>query len=1047
MVTAKDRMESEPKFACSALQQESDELEVTAGNSKHPERFGRLALFESRFLPTEEVGIAFVGGPVGALQFHPYAKGICALSAHRQEQCMHEILRCYEGDGYIQLWDFSASKPSCLGVIPHNGDCAWDLKWKPDEPTEALSGGWRGTLAASLGDGTVMVTTVEGSIRSPPSTSPGRILASKTMTLRKEGSTADRVPVRVLQWSDDGGMLVVGTADGSLEIYGASSTSEPWSKWSIPGHESVVMDLRWISKTHLCTLGLSCVLRLRDIRDPVSTLEQNAEGLSGSLSMDTLEPNVAAVGGDYGYLRVVRLSGADGVTVKLPVKRVYLQVGSFRDMKSIPVKTQNGNPFRTLLYTGGAEGIVHECTFPRPIWSSPEVCNIGKTKITEKLRWSGKKIQDPADEANSRSVTLHLEIAPNGDKGVLDRKDQSQTELTSLSALEDDKETGSIQEVAKQRLSADNGRETDGKGAPGEELAHSRKSRAVGKASDVKDCSFFGEHYNQKAVITRISVSEVSNLLAVSICGGFVTWMPLALERHAEIAREEDEARKMPVRESDKNLIKPPRKRGRPRKIPLNAATGAGSSSQVAKRENSSVDCSEAKSEGKAGQDANGTPSEVKAKSQRGRRRLVLPVFGPKRKRGRPRKQVAADESQGGERQAPSVVEEPKHKERDPQDPKTGSHQPAARHALKPEHGTSPSRRAGTRSGLRSGMVLAPGKTEGAEIQTGADGDTGRAAAQETTVEAKAGSMLEGKQASKHSNPEPPRTATKRTRKASADALEAVTVEPGEPKPVKRPRQTAEDVAPEARNVAPKNIGGTSKTGGAKALDTRGGAARAAKGDAAPATLPWRSTRKRARPDEAAPTPQTTPTVLPNMCPVRLRVREPLPRAVFLKLQVRDGRPPKRVRIAGDNMPHTEAPQLRIVCKLPLREGACRGRDGCRTAASSPPVEEGALKPASIPTDGERGAVAGASPMDTGNGGAIGAARKACDMERMDSKVKADVDQVAEADDASAAGAQPSGQVAISERGALPHEDAETDASEGVRLRRVRRPTWKVKGA
>lgn len=620
-------MKNPTGFACEELQQVSDEVEFTAEDKDELQRLGRFSLFDSCSLPNQKGGLAFVGGPVGALEFHPQVKGICVLSGHRNDQRTHEILKCYSGIGHIQFWDFSGVEGSFLGTIPHYGNCVWDLKWRPEEPTRNDAGCWRGLLAASLGDGTVMICYIDYSSDPngfPPSSEE---FVTKTVILRDERRIEDRVPVRAIQWSSDGSLLVVGAADGSLEVYNTAMDNN-WQKWSIPAHESVVMDLRWVSENLLCSLGLSCVLRLRDIRDPVSTLEQNAEGLSGSLSMDTLEPNVAVVGGDYGYLRVVRLRAGDGATVKLPVKRVNLQTGGFRDMKSIPINGPGGEPTKTLLYTGGAEGVLHECTFPRPIWTPPELCNIASTKIAQKLRWSAKEGcgLDGETEPRRQMLQLHLGEEKGGERAEM--KDQSQTAVTVVSVGQDERETASVGEgaVGKERLEAETTPSKEGVGSGKKAF---RKSRAVGRPADAKEYTWFGERYSQKAVITRVSLSKTSDLLAVANDGGFVVWMGLEQERHERIARQDEESRE--VERGRPRLVKPPRKRGRPRKYPL--STGDVESGSV---EN-----------GRAGEGKK-EDGEEKKKRGRGRPRLGLPVFGPKRKRGRPKKQTVVTEDAGG---------------------------------------------------------------------------------------------------------------------------------------------------------------------------------------------------------------------------------------------------------------------------------------------------------------------------------------------------------------------------------------------------------------
>lgn len=610
----RDAMENGSKAFCPELRASSDYIDVTEEGLEQLHKHGSLNIFESRILPNGNGRIAFVGGPVSAVDFHPWAKGICAVAAHRSEQPTHKILKCYQGSAHIQLWKFSQDVTTCIGVIEHNGDCVWDLKWRPDESDQDGSTGWHGTIAAALGDGTVLVCSIDSFSQTPFAVegAPTKRLVPSSTLLRVNKNIANRSPVRVVEWSKDGNLLVVGAADGSIEVYDATSVDRTWPKWSIPGHESVVMDLRWLSETHLCSLGLSCVLRLRDIRDPVSTLEQNMEGLSGSLSMDTPEPNVAVVGGDYGYLRVVRLSGTDGMLPRHPVKRVRLQSGSFRDMCSIPVSGNSERPCsQTLFYTGGADGMLHECKFPRPIWESADECEIGRTQIAERLRWKQSMERKEWDE---EIQTLQLQVGKVTASSA--RQVKKQASENGDAASEPDAE-GLKEDLGILRV-GEPMEESSKPSAPRKPL---RKSRAVGRDGAADAYSLFGARYNQSIVITRMALSAPSDMLAVGISGGIVTWMPLSLREHEKCANDLNRGFQLvPVKDK---VIKPPRKRGRPRKFPLLPIQPPGEPTTDTADKASAT-----------------TPStkEEKPKRPRGRPRTTPVMFGPKRKRGRPKK-------------------------------------------------------------------------------------------------------------------------------------------------------------------------------------------------------------------------------------------------------------------------------------------------------------------------------------------------------------------------------------------------------------------------
>eukprot|EP00177_Eucheuma_denticulatum_P002319 GFKZ01004154.1.p1 GENE.GFKZ01004154.1~~GFKZ01004154.1.p1 ORF type:complete len:884 (-),score=134.07 GFKZ01004154.1:2238-4889(-) len=423
------------------------------------------------------------------------------------------------------------------------------------------------------------------------------------------------------------------------------------------------MDMRWVSDTHLCSLGLSCVLRLRDIRDPVATLEQNSEGLSGSFSMDALEPNVAVLGANSGYLRVIRLFGADGVMVRMPVKRVNLQTGPFRDMKSIPVAS-NGSKVasQTLLYAGGSEGLLHECKFPRPIWTSMEACNIAKTEHSEKFRWllrKAAKLDNQKCDRASNTLVLQLgkEFGTLGAHAIGDPGDDGTAGFKpSLTGAKRGDAEGST-EGGQHNGTSDHGEDLDGQQngdmpePTGSRIATKSKPKLIDKNARDMVYSHFGENYDQKIVISKIGVSAKSDMIAIGIAGGTVTWLRLDLSGHESLAREHElheDRRKKPGKVQHVKAIPkediPPRKRGRPRKM----AGTIGKAVSIRPPEAKPLELPK--------------PAPVPAKEKAKRRykekreqklekekekeieketetsKKSLPIYGPKRKRGRPRK-------------------------------------------------------------------------------------------------------------------------------------------------------------------------------------------------------------------------------------------------------------------------------------------------------------------------------------------------------------------------------------------------------------------------
>lgn len=347
--------------------------------------------------------------------------------------------------------------------------------------------------------------------------------------------------MRVVEWSPDGKRLVVGAANGNVEVYEADSQNACWPSWTIPAQESVISDIRWLSPKLYCTLGMSCVLRLCDVRDPVATLEQNCEGLQGSLSMAIVEPYVAVVGADSGYLRVVRLSAIDQTSAQNPVRRVYLQTSSFRDMRSVSLSGM------TVLYTGGSEGILHQVVFPKPLWPLKGACKIDKTRISERLRWG------------MDGDGMHLQLDPP------QRKEPEKSK---------------------------------------------RKRGGVGRASESAGV-LFGERYKQPIVITRIAVNAQNNAIAVGIDGGFITWLPInTTGKHAT-----------PVVEEDVHMFSTTH-------VSTNSANGHAQQPEETNGDVEGLDPSSS---------LQNIPFKVKLKKAK------RPVYGPKRKRGRPRKTIADD--------------------------------------------------------------------------------------------------------------------------------------------------------------------------------------------------------------------------------------------------------------------------------------------------------------------------------------------------------------------------------------------------------------------
>lgn len=507
-------MGSYTALACPELSQSSHPISVSYAGSPKRNSLGTLNLFECRPLP-KRGGIAFLGGHVSVLNWHPTAKGILATAAHNSKQLVHEVLRTYTGSAHIQIWHVADCHASCIGVVPHNGDCTWDLKWRPERSSNTSNISWGGMFAAALGNGCVLICQFkdvdQASQNYKSSQGHTQALPHSRKILRNHKKDDIRTPVRILEWSLDGNRLLVGSVNGYVEVYETSSDENVWPRWVIIAHESILADMRWLSSTLFCTLGISCVLRLRDIRDPVGIIEQNAEGLSGSHSMSMLEPSVAVVGGDLGYLRVIRLCGTDGFKAKTPVRRVYLQGSSFRAMRCANVTSPGDS--QSLLYAGGCEGIVHKVLFPRPLWPRQDQCDISDITLDKLLQW---RVEQTPTAAEGNVEELHLILG------------SAVTEISS-----EQKSNTSLGNVKEAKL--DNGKKSITR----------RTKKLVGPHG--ADESGFGSTHHQAIVITRVDLNTQDGLIAVGIDGGILTLLPLETKQLGS-PLERVEAREMPAK-------------------------------------------------------------------------------------------------------------------------------------------------------------------------------------------------------------------------------------------------------------------------------------------------------------------------------------------------------------------------------------------------------------------------------------------------------------------------------------------------------------------
>lgn len=563
---------------CKELGQKAHPFRVSHPSNNGSEYVAPLSLFEHRLMFDNKVGVMYAGGHVSALSFHPTTPTLCAIAAHRQDQQRHNMLKCYKGRSHIQLWNLSleSKQTYCVGVVPHNGNCTWDLKWRP-QPTNSNSAECSnsssrlvGTLAAALGDGTAIVATFHDfdlpHVTSKHTSSPPTevcTLTPKVMYLRGHKKPHQRCIVRVAEWSPDGTRLVLGLGNGTIEVYEASSQDKVWPRWCLPVQDAVITGLRWLDENFFCSVSIACVLRLRDMRDPISSLEQNQESLASSFAMTSVEPSVAVVATDAGTLRVIKLTSVDGVQAREPVKRIYLQTNSVRDVQSVSETVETNTVPVTLLYAGGSEGIVHECIIPRPIWPSRDSCHLPRTDTSQKMRW----VMSNKDKFQAHESTC--DSTANSESPMTDMD-----EITVVKANVDEQilhlsiECAGLDEHEKK--SGNTGRlDPDGNTTP--KKKPSRRSRAAGRdgaerESNLPKTVLVGQEITSNTTITRISLSQGADLIAVGMDDGFVTWLPMKDGKVKQHFVPPKIARQGGMATARKKLAKGPR--GRPRKYP-----------------------------------------------------------------------------------------------------------------------------------------------------------------------------------------------------------------------------------------------------------------------------------------------------------------------------------------------------------------------------------------------------------------------------------------------------------------------------------------------
>jgi len=354
----------------------------------------RLPLFLSLPLPGATDGVvAFAGGPITALDWHPDGVHL-AVSSSRIAQPVHRLLSTYVGAGHIQIWRaaFSAEKSlSLVALVPHNGDTAWDLSWRPVDSVNTPNR--LPVLAVALASGQL---TIYAYHNSEVPFEQGH----ESVELRHAHALNDAV--RTVQWNPSATRLASGTVRGCIEIWDV--VDDPTSATAMPKfhlatrvrvHNFSVSKVVWLSDFKIMSSGHDGNVNVRDIRMPFEDLDYAEDGLAWNQSLVAVEPDVAIAGTDNGFLKLLKLTSR-GELKKAQIKRKRIQTGSLRDMISTPVPplVPGGPVKKTALFSGGAEGMLFLGHLPRPLYNytsgtPPKLnCNAGRYMQIPLLQWT-----------------------------------------------------------------------------------------------------------------------------------------------------------------------------------------------------------------------------------------------------------------------------------------------------------------------------------------------------------------------------------------------------------------------------------------------------------------------------------------------------------------------------------------------------------------------------------------------------------------------------------------------------------------------------------
>ncbi len=502
---------------CPELQPSSAPFSIAGGRTGVSRR--HLDLFETLSLPGSTGGqLAFVGGPAYALDWH--LDGVhLAVGVHRSARPVHQLTETYDGAGHIQIWRARSCAEQIFvsHLIPHNGDCVWDLKWRPRPGLEGS------TLAAALADGQLMLYhPVLLSVEDDSQISPVSVLRDSIpqMTLRGAHETHDGI--RTVQWSPDGDKLAAGTVHGCIELYRITenSAAEPQVVAQlivrVRAHESAISTMRWLDSYNLCSAGFDGTQRVRDVRDCLTDLERVSDGPAWNLCLVNPEENIIISGADSGFLKISRLASTSATLKMSEMKKTRVAIASLRDLACMPYKGMH-KTISTALFLGGGEGKLAVGSLLYPLWRASG-CMIRKSRFRTVLQWAVEHCEDESERRKRKKIKHEPcddKLDVKSDEGLME------DELGNTGYREDVFELYHVNNSSLVLHLTDSvHREAH--------LSRKPKSKKIGYESVPVDINLCADRYDQRVAITRLALTRSGKMIATGTHAGFLTVLPVS---------------------------------------------------------------------------------------------------------------------------------------------------------------------------------------------------------------------------------------------------------------------------------------------------------------------------------------------------------------------------------------------------------------------------------------------------------------------------------------------------------------------------------------